>query len=420
MTNVCSVILAGGKSQRMKSRMNKVFHKLCGRPMINYVVDAASEISGGETIIVIGEQTEKIQEFFGEHYQYARQEYSLGTGNAFFAAYKYLMGRKGYVFVLPGDIPFITSETLGKMLEYAESGDFDCVLLSTVYCFRLPSLLNWMDKNHYNPSDVECSLNDLVEGMKEQGMRIEPYTAVNNNEIFDVNDRVELAEAGRLMRERINRVHMNNGVTIISPENTYIDFYVKIGQDTVIYQGNSLEGDTNIGEECILYPGNRIVNSDIKSKASIQNSVILDSCIGEGTTVGPFAYLRPGSVIGNNVRIGDFVEIKNSQIGDGTKVSHLTYIGDGSVGKGVNVGCGVVFVNYDGEKKHRTQVGDRAFIGCNVNLVAPVVVEDDAFIAAGSTITEKVPRGALSIARERQINKEGWVEKRRKEKNSEQ
>jgi bifunctional UDP-N-acetylglucosamine pyrophosphorylase/glucosamine-1-phosphate N-acetyltransferase len=199
---------------------------------------------------------------------------------------------------------------------------------------------------------------------------------------------------------------------MIDPLSVYIDGGVKIGRDTVIYPGVVIEGETVVGEDCIIGPNSRLVNSIVHDSVEVNSSVVLQSEVGSGTHVGPFAYIRPESVIGRNTKIGDFVEIKKSVIGDGTKVSHLTYIGDSEVGSNVNFGCGTINVNYDGKKKHKTIVGDNVFIGCNTNLVAPVKVNNDSYIAAGSTITDEVPEGALAIARERQTNKEGWVEKR--------
>lgn len=230
-----------------------------------------------------------------------------------------------------------------------------------------------------------------------------------------VTDRITLSEAERAMRNRINHKHMQNGVTLIDPSQTYIGPDVCIEQDTVIYPGNVLEGSTVIGRGCTLYPNNRLKDVRLGEGVTLQSSVILESSIGDKTTVGPYAYIRPGSEIGSGVRIGDFVEIKKSVIGEGSKVSHLTYIGDARLGKDVNVGCGVVCVNYDGKRKQRVTVGDHAFIGCNVNLIAPVEVEHDSYIAAGSTITDRVPAKALAIARARQVNKEGWVDKREKQ-----
>ena len=232
-------------------------------------------------------------------------------------------------------------------------------------------------------------------------------------ETLGVNSRAELAKVESIMRNRINRTHLDNGVTIIDPLNTYIEPEVVIGKDTIIYQGNVIEGKTVIGEDCILYPNSRINNSTIGNGVEIQSSVILDSKIGDETTVGPFAYVRPESNIGEHVRIGDFVEIKKSTIGNNTKVSHLTYIGDAEVGERCNFGCGTVVVNYDGKKKHKTIIGDDSFIGCNTNLVSPVEVKDNTYIAAGSTITKEVPEGSLAIARAKQQNIEGWVERKK-------
>ena len=233
----------------------------------------------------------------------------------------------------------------------------------------------------------------------------------NFEETLGVNSRSELAVVENILRKRINKMHLDNGVTIIDPNNTYIGVDVKIGQDTIIYPGNVIEGNTVIGESCVIYPNSRVNNSIIEEGVEIQSSVILDSKIGKNTTVGPFAYIRPESNIGNSVRIGDFVEIKKSTIGDNTKVSHLTYIGDAEVGTSCNFGCGTVVVNYDGKKKHKTKIGNNVFIGCNTNLVAPVEVKDNSYTAAGSTITKEVPEGSLAVARVRQKNIDGWVER---------
>ncbi|NLB41298.1 MAG: bifunctional UDP-N-acetylglucosamine diphosphorylase/glucosamine-1-phosphate N-acetyltransferase GlmU, partial [Clostridiales bacterium] len=245
-----------------------------------------------------------------------------------------------------------------------------------------------------------------------QQSNIQTFHPSDLSELLVVNNRVNLATAEARMRLRINENHMTNGITFLDPNQTYIGADVRIGRDTLIYPGNILEGNTIIGEGCILYQNNRLKNAVISDQVTIQSSVILDSTVGQDSTVGPFAYIRPDSTIGSNVRIGDFVEVKKSIIGNGSKVSHLTYIGDAQVGEDVNVGCGVVFVNYDGKQKQQVTVGDNAFIGCNVNLVAPVKVENNAYVAAGSTITENVPEKALAIARARQTIKDGWVDKK--------
>ncbi|MBM7582452.1 bifunctional UDP-N-acetylglucosamine pyrophosphorylase/glucosamine-1-phosphate N-acetyltransferase [Caldicoprobacter guelmensis] len=451
---VFSVILAAGEGTRMKSNRPKVLHQVCGYPIIEYVVRVASEVSDDLPVVVVGHKAEEVKQYLGDRVRYAYQPQQLGTGHAVMMAKPAFEDKEGYVVVLAGDAPLIRSCTLQQMVQHAVAGRYGAVVLSafvddptgygrivrnengdlerivehrdatgeqqkireinsSIYCFDIQLLFSSLEKLNNSNSQGEYYLTDVIEIMKRQGIKVGVLMAQDADEVLGINTRAQLAEVDRKMRLRINRSHMEKGVTIIDPEHTYIGLDVVIGCDTVVYPGNVIEGSTVIGEDCVIYPNNRIVNSVIGNGVKIQASVILDSRIGDLTTVGPYAYLRPGSVIGSGVRIGDFVEIKNSTIGDGTKISHLTYVGDAEVGKEVNLGCGVVFVNYDGFKKHRTVVEDRAFIGCNVNLVAPVKVGREAYIAAGSTITEDVPDKALAIARERQINKQGWVERRR-------
>ncbi len=230
-----------------------------------------------------------------------------------------------------------------------------------------------------------------------------------------VNDKVQLAVAAKVLRRRINDDLMRSGVTIIDPDATYIDADVCIGPDTTVYPGVTIEGSSTIGSGTVLYPGSRIQDSTIGSGTTVQNAVILQSQVGDKTTIGPYAYLRPHSVVGNGCRVGDFVEVKNAEIKDGAKVSHLSYIGDGEIGEKSNIGCGVVFVNYDGKTKSKTTVGKNVFVGCNANLVAPVTIHDGAYVAAGSTVTHDVDEDALCVARSRQKNIEGWAKRRREQ-----
>ncbi|NLO81676.1 MAG: bifunctional UDP-N-acetylglucosamine diphosphorylase/glucosamine-1-phosphate N-acetyltransferase GlmU [Clostridiales bacterium] len=460
--NKCAVvvILAAGEGTRMKSAKAKVMHKVCGYPIIEHVVRTAEEISESLPVVVVGHRAEQIEQYLGQRVRYAYQAQRLGTGHAVMVARPVLEKTDGYVVVVAGDIPLIRSCTLQKMVRFAYEGRYDAVALSAIledptgygriirddagdlerivehkdatdeqrqvkeinvsaYCFNIRALLASLDGLDNHNTQGEYYLTDVIHIMKERGNRVGAFVTWDADEVLGINTRVQLAEVEQKMRQRINRRHMENGVTLIDPNNTYIEPDVVIGCDTIIYPGNVLEGRTVIGEECILYPNSRIVNSLIGNRTQIQASVILDSKIGDETTVGPYAYIRPGSDIGNEVRIGDFVEIKNSSIGDGSKVSHLSYVGDGSIGRDVNIGCGTVFVNYDGLKKHRAVVEDNAFIGCNVNLIAPVTIRKGAYIAAGSTITEEVPEKALAIARARQVNKEGWVERRQLKKKGE-
>ncbi|TQX74253.1 bifunctional UDP-N-acetylglucosamine diphosphorylase/glucosamine-1-phosphate N-acetyltransferase GlmU, partial [Clostridioides difficile] len=283
---------------------------------------------------------------------------------------------------------------------------------SGIYCFNGKSLREALDLLNNNNSQGEYYLTDTAKIMRDKGLKVGAFAGSTIEELMGVNSRVELSKAEEIMRRRINESHMVNGVTIIDTNSTYIESDVMIGNDTIIYPGVMLQGKTRIGSDCIIGMNSSITNSEIGDGTEIKNSTIIDSKVGENSTVGPYAYLRPKSDLGNNVKIGDFVEVKNAIIEDGSKASHLSYIGDAHVGKNVNIGCGVVFVNYDGKNKFKSIVKDNAFIGSNSNLVAPVVVEEKGYIATGSTITHDVPDGALAIARERQVIKEGWVEKK--------
>jgi bifunctional UDP-N-acetylglucosamine pyrophosphorylase/glucosamine-1-phosphate N-acetyltransferase len=445
-----ALILAAGEGKRMKSETPKVLHKVCGKEMVNQVIDTIRKSGIEEINVVIGRGAEKVKkatESRGVHYSF--QDKQLGTGHAVMCSSEFLEGKKGTVAVFTGDAPLISEESIKSLIEFhngegckatiltslvdcadgygriirKESGEVcrivehkDCSssellvkeINSGMYCFDIESLLSSLGKLSNNNAQGEYYLTDVIgilvgEGQKVGAMPI-PF-----EETMGVNSRLQLSQAEKVLRKRVNEKHMVNGVTLIDPESTYIDVDVEIGPDTIIYPGNVIEGRTVIGEKCMLYPGSRISGSIIGSEVSIQNSVILDSRIGEKTTVGPYAYVRPDSVIGNSARIGDFVEIKKSVIGDGTKVSHLTYIGDAEIGRNCNFGCGTVVVNYDGTNKCKTVVGDNSFIGCNTNLISPVVVHEDTYIAAGSTITDDVPAGSLAIARAKQVNKEGWV-----------
>lgn len=449
----CALILAAGEGKRMKSKTPKVLHKVCGKEMVNHVIDTLRAAEIKDVDVIIGKGAEKVKEgTLDRNVIYSYQNEQLGTGHAVMCAEEFLREKTGIVSIFVGDGPLITVDTVKKLTEYHEMGQFKATILTSViddpakygriirnhqgevekivefkdcnndeikvneinagmYCFDIESLLNSLHKLNNDNAQGEYYLTDVIEILKKENQKVGAIS-VPFDEIQAVNSRVELSEAEKVMRKRINKKHMENGVTIIDPDSTYIGVDVQIGADSIIYPGNVLEGNTIIKEECILYPNSRICNSLIEENVTIQSSVILDSNIGKGTTVGPFAYIRPDSTIGEHVRIGDFVEIKKSTIGNNTKVSHLTYIGDAEIGSGCNFGCGTVVVNYNGKAKYKTIVGNNSFIGCNTNLISPVKVNDNTYIAAGSTITEEVPEGALAIARAKQVNKEGWVDKK--------
>ena len=446
MNKFSTIILAAGEGSRMKSNMPKVVHKVVGKPMISYVIESAKEAGSERVVVVTGHKENEVRKNI-QDVLFAHQDKQLGTGHAVMAANDYISD-EGNVVVLYGDTPLITSETLKKMVKKHVKSNAGVTVMSAmvddpigygrivrkndsflkivehkdatgnqvlikeintgVYCFKAKELKYALSKlNNYN-SQLEYYLTDTLEIILNHGCGIRVMIADDVNEFYGVNSRVQLAAAEEMMRKRINDYHMLNGVTIINPSATYIGKDVIIGKDTIVYPNTTIEGNTFIGENCIIGSSSDIKNSKLGNNIEIEHSVILDSSIGNGTTVGPFAYIRPNSNIGENVKIGDFVEVKNSNIGNNTKASHLTYLGDADIGSDINIGCGTITVNYDGKNKNRTIIEDNSFVGCNSNLIAPVTIEKNAYIAAGSTITDNVPTGSLGIARERQSIKKNW------------
>lgn len=452
-----AIIMAAGEGKRMKSGLPKVLHKACGRPIIDWVMDAVLSCSSARPLVVVGSGQEAVRAHIGARAEYVLQERQLGTGHAAMMAAPMLEGKKGHVLVTAGDMPLLGRDTVAALHDMAKEGGYAAAMLTammddpagygrvvrgednsvrsvvehrdageevrkvreinaSVYCFEIEAFLRALGSLSNENDQSEYYLTDCIGFLVREGYKVGALIAPDARESMGVNDRVQLAEAAGILRERIIREHQLGGVTFIDPRNTYIDFGVEIGRDTIVYPGNVLEGNTRIGAACTIYPGCRIRDSVVGDGARIDSSVLTDSVVGEGATVGPFAHLRPGADIGQACRIGNFVEVKKSRIGKDSKVSHLTYVGDGLIGEACNIGCGVVFVNYDGEQKSLTVVENGAFVGCNANLVAPVRVGENAYVAAGSTITQDVPGDALAIARSRQVNKEGWSADRRMEK----
>ncbi len=448
-----ALILAAGEGTRMRSKTPKVLHQVCGKEMVNHVIDVMRKSSFSDVNVIVGKGKDKVMEKTDSRaVSYSIQEEQLGTGHAVLCARDFLEGKEGTVAIFTGDAPLIRSETVLELLKVHEEGGNSATLLTSIivdpsgygrvkrdgqsvekiiehkdctedellikeinagmYLFDVKELLSALSVLKNDNVQGEYYLTDVIEIMKVKGLSV-GASITDFDETRGVNSRVQLAEAESILRKRINTFHMEQGVTLIDPMTTYIGADVIIGNDTIIYPNNQIEGMSVIGSDVEIHSNSRIVDSLIKDGVSISSSVILSSEVGEMTTVGPFAYIRPESIIGKQVKIGDFVEIKKSVIGDGTKVSHLTYIGDAEVGKKVNFGCGTVVVNYDGKNKYKTIVKDHAFIGCNTNLISPVTVNEGAFTAAGSTITEDVPAGSLGISRSKQVNKEGWVQRRK-------
>lgn len=447
------VILAAGQGTRMKSKVPKVLHKVLDKTMVDYVIDAAEKVGAEDTCVVVGHQSAMVKAMIGDRVKFAVQKEQLGTGHAVMQAGDFIKGDSN-ILILCGDTPLITSETILKLNEIHSAEDNAVTVLSMivdeptgygriirqgggfgkiveqkdanedekavkevnsgVYIFKAEALNAAFEKLSNNNSQGEYYLTDTPEIIKDMGQKVGIMVADDGDEFLGVNSKLQLSQATKVMKNRINERLMLSGVTMTDPDNTYIGQDVEIAPDTIIYPGCTIEGHTKIGTDCIIGPNTKITSSVIHDGVTIQQSVLINAEVDNYSTVGPFAYLRPNSKIGEHVKIGDFVEVKNSTIDDGTKVSHLTYIGDSDVGKCVNFGCGTVTVNYDGTNKFRCTIGDHSFIGCNTNLVAPVEIEPNAYIAAGSTITKNVPEGSLAIARARQDNKEGWRSKYKK------
>jgi bifunctional UDP-N-acetylglucosamine pyrophosphorylase/glucosamine-1-phosphate N-acetyltransferase len=401
--NVTVVVLASRLTDRMNSKKSKLLMSLCGKPMAAYALIAAQAVSASKPVMVVGENAQEMQEAFADSVLYAEL-----SGEVLLP--QVCLSGGGYTVVFCADMPLVSADMLTRMIETAQQKDVGaCVAMSedetaqsaSVYCFDTAILREAMGVGVHTFS--EC-----VEYFADNGHGVEP---IYSNDCDVAADRNQLAQITAKRRARINSDLMRGGVTMIDPQSTYIDAGVRIGMDTTIYPGVIIEGDCEIGQDVILYPGSRIVDSNVGNGSVVQNSVLLEAVVGENSTIGPYAYLRPNTVIGNGCRVGDFVEVKNAHIKDGAKVSHLTYIGDGEIGEKSNIGCGVVFVNYDGKKKSRTVVGKNAFVGCNVNLIAPVEVGDGAYVAAGTTVTHDIEPDALCIGRSKQKNIEGWAKK---------
>jgi bifunctional UDP-N-acetylglucosamine pyrophosphorylase / glucosamine-1-phosphate N-acetyltransferase len=447
-----AIVLAAGQGKRMKSKLYKVLHPVVGKPMVGHVVDTLKHIQATRTIVVVGYGAEAVQAYLGDQVEYALQAQQHGTGHAVLQAKEALGQEEGMTIVICGDTPLISEETLKNMIAMHQESSASATILTAkldnpfgygriirgednrvtriveqkdctpeeaavqemntgTYIFNNRKLFDALASVTNNNVQNEYYLTDVIGILAGQKEVVQGYCMVDVTESIGVNDRVGLAEAEVLFKARINRQHMLNGVTIIDPANTYIETDVTIGSDTILLPGTILRGRTVIGENCTIGPQTEIIDSTIMDEVTIKQSVVQDAYVDSDASVGPFAYLRPGAKIGKHVKIGDFVEIKNATLGEGTKVSHLSYVGDAVVGSNVNIGCGAITVNYDGFNKNLTEIDDDAFVGSNVNLIAPVRIGKGAYVVAGSTITHTVEDGDLAIARERQSNKPGYADK---------
>lgn len=445
--NIASIIMAAGKGTRMKSENKaKVLHEILGRPMLFYVLDSLSDINVHTNIIVIGHLGETVQDAVNkeaiargrESYLFAEQTEQRGTGHAVQTGFAGLGNYEGPVLILSGDMPLIDAEILNKIIETHHNDKNSLTILTAeteahrdfgriirfdndsvekiveakdctpeqyavkevnlgAYCAEASFLREYLPKLKPNNAQGELYLTDLVGLGNENGHRIGAVTTENIESALGVNNRADLAEAATCMQARIVKNHHMQGVTIPQPANVWIEPDVKIGRDTVIMPGSMLCGKTVIGENCVIGPNTRMTDSIAGDNVNIAYSVLLEAKTGSNINIGPFAYLRPNSVIDDNAKVGDFVEIKNSHISSGAKVPHLTYVGDSDVGAKTNIGCGTITCNYDGVHKHRTTIGANCFIGSNTSLVAPVTVGDGAKTGAGAVITKDVPAGSVVV-----------------------
>ncbi len=450
MNDVCILILAAGKGTRMASNRAKVLHQICGVPMLKMVYRAAAGLDPDDIFVVIGQDPDRVRgSLEGCAAQFILQEVQLGTGHAVMAAREHLASRKGSVIVLYGDTPRIRTGTLRKLAAHHMRSGAATTLLTTrvpdphgygrivrdsdgrvaaiveekdataeqralseinpgLYCFKIQPLLQALGRLSNENAQREYYLTDLIGIQRREGGSIEGVLHEDSEELSGINTRSELAAVAQALRSGKNRELMASGVTMIDPDRTYVDLDVEIGKDVILYPMVSLEGRTQVGPGSIIRQGCRITDSTIGSEVVILDAcVISDSEIGSGATIGPCAHLRDQARIGEKCRIGNFVEIKKSSLGQGTIAAHLSYLGDATVGNNVNIGAGTITCNFDGIRKNVTIIEDDAFVGTDSQLVAPVRIGKGAFVAAGSCITEDVPAGALAIGRARQVSKPG-------------
>ena len=446
------VVLAAGKGTRMKSKLYKVLHKVCGKTMVEHVVDAAQGVNPAEIVTIVGTGAGDVEKVLADKSKFAFQEKQLGTGDAVMTAREELGDKDGATLVVTGDTPLFTTDTFNELFKYhAEKGNAATVLTAKapnpfgygriirddqgnvlriveqkdgkpeelkvkeintgVFCFDNKKLFEALKHVNNDNAQGEYYLTDVLEILRNNGERVGAYKMPDFSESLGVNDRIALAQATKTMQRRINEQHMRDGVSFIDPDTAYIDADVKIGNDTVIEGNVVIKGNTEIGSDCYITSGSRIVDSKIGNNVTVTSSTVEEAEMDDNTDIGPNSHLRPKAIIRKGAHIGNFVEIKKAEIGENTKVGHLTYVGDATLGKDINIGCGTIFSNYDGVKKFHTNVGDHAFIGAGSTLIAPINVADHAFIAADTTVTKDVNKYDMAIGRGRQVNKPDYWHK---------
>ena len=452
MTSRNAIILAAGKGTRMKSKLHKVLHEVCGKSMLEHVLSQLQAAGINKIVTVVGFGADDVKHTLGDQVSYALQKQQLGTGHAVMQTESLLGQSDGETLVVSGDTPLFTAETFNRLFDYHEQRHAAVTILTSkapdptgygrivrnevgiveriveqkdatseeqdiheintgVYCFDNQKLFAALKELTNDNAQGEYYLTDVIGILKSQNEVVTAYQMDDFEESMGVNDLVALAKARRIMQARINTKLMKNGVSLIDPDTTYIDADVKIGNDTVVEGGAVIKGATRIGSDCFIGAHSRIEDSTLHDEVKVLSSTIEEAEMHTGSDIGPNSHLRKGAELGKDVHVGNFCEVKNAYLGEGTKMGHLSYVGDATLGKHINIGCGVIFVNYDGANKAHTNVGDHVFIGSNSNLVAPVNIAADSFIAAGSTITDDTAQYDLAIARQRQTNKANYAKK---------
>ena len=459
MTAVATVILAAGQGKRMKSKRAKVLLSVAGRPMILYAVETARRLPSDKIIVVVAHQAEAVKDVLKDRpIQIVHQGRPLGTGHAVLQTESALADFNGPVLILNGDVPLITVETLQAMLKIHGNQGADLTLLTATlsnpegygrvirdpdggiraiieeadatpvqravreintgfYLVNGPFLFEALKELSSDNAQKEYYLTDIVKAAVRRGRKLFAVPAQDPAEVMGINSRVDLARTEKIIARRIAERHMREGVTLLDPETTWIDAEVVIGRDTVLHPNVRLEGTTRIGEDCVIHSHTRLTDCRLGTAVTVKDSCVLsESVIEDGAAVGPFAHLRPGTVLHRGARIGNFVETKKAELGEGAKANHLTYLGDAVIGKGVNIGAGTITCNYDGMNKHRTVIEDDVFVGSDTQFIAPVRIGRGAVIGAGSTITKDVPPDALALSRVKQEIKKDWAKRRKMEK----
>lgn len=450
MNSVTALILAAGKGTRMKSKLPKVLHKIGGQAMVEKVLHTVDALGVEKKVVIVGFGGDEVKDYLGDVCEYVVQEEQNGTGHAVQIAKEVLADREGTILLLCGDTPLIRKETLEALLEVHGKSQAAATVLTAampnpfgygriirnekgqvqriveqkdgtpeelavqevntgMYAFESKFLWPALKQIDANNAQGELYITDVIGILVRQGQLVAAHMTEHFEETLGINSRSQLAQGEEILRLRKNEELMDQGVTIIDLKNTYIEESVQVGADTIIYPGTILEGSTTIGTGCEIGPHTRLTNVKVGNDSHIHFTYGHDCEVMDAVDIGPYVHLRPNTVIGDKVKIGNFVEVKNSTVGKGTKFPHLSYIGDSDVGSGVNIGCGTITVNYNGRDKNRTIIKDGAFVGCNSNLVAPVTVGENSYVGAGSTITKDVPSLALAVGRSRQVIKEGWV-----------